>query len=238
LIVDLLTSQAVNSLQKAAGLGLMIAPPAAEVPHLARIFQVVASGVAAGHVSIGKFEVNELGCVRIGLRGTRVVVIINTMHLQLHCQDIGSTGDILSWVQKAGPEDIQNYLNAGRQLWWGTVGPNDTLFIPTGFVVCHRIMASEDCVGVRLGASIKDIAVMERTINLHSKSGQLPNDIIKDMLPLVRAQSDQTLVAPAHLPENPGVPPESQPGKVDEPPVASGPLTMAPPLDFLVFSAS
>ena len=117
--------------------------------------------VAGGHTSPAKFELQELGCLRFVLSGSRTVVLINSEHVRAHDkftvpEGSSEVGAVEAWANLADEAAIKAFTGGGGQIWTATTGPGDCLFVPVGFVCMHKVQSTADHVGLRIGVVGKD----------------------------------------------------------------------------------
>ena len=140
-----------------ANLVLKLSPELSrESPDLSRLMTCSSFGLAANHVSIGKFELNQFPCLRASWQGTRFVsvVLLSTVRNLLQREQSGNTQPLsLQRVQdrlfQCTQADVQKFCAEGGA-FAATVGPNDVLYVPAGSMVSHRVHGS-DVYGVRVG---------------------------------------------------------------------------------------
>ena len=128
-----------------------------EFPQLHKSMGCASFGIAASHVSLGKFELQLMPCARAAFQGTRfvTVILLRGVLKRLKVQASSSQDDSLStqraqeYLFKCSESDIES-LSADGAAFCPTIGPNDLLFLPGGCMVSHRVH-SRDVVGVRVG---------------------------------------------------------------------------------------
>ena len=100
---------------------LPLVSPCTRLCHLVRSADLVRNmrtamyAVAAGHVSGAKMELGEIGCLRVGLRGTRQVAMA-VFFLQLS-RFLGKNNvlEVHNWLNNANFEQLQLFFGEGQQ---------------------------------------------------------------------------------------------------------------------------
>ena len=151
----------------------------------AQLQQVVGAavfGIAAGNVSKARFELQELGCMRLAARGTRTAVIVSAMDVAKHIStkenleggcDAVTLSAIESWANTCKAEDISEFIDAGFKPWHCTQVANDVLFLLSGYVTLHQILNNTDFIGFRLGAvSRYDLPALKHCVADHGKQNK------------------------------------------------------------------
>lgn len=121
-------------------------------------------GIAAAHVSIARFELHMLPCLRATLRGTRLVGIVNALSAKkfMQQQNINASpnaADVQNWVAGASKDDLESLAkSAPNTVALATVGPGDLLYVQAGAIICHKVMPGEDVIGMRLGLASPQVA--------------------------------------------------------------------------------
>ena len=146
---------------------------------LQQVVGVAVFGIAAGNVSKARFELQELGCMRLAARGTRTAVLVSAMDVAKHIStkenleggcDAVTLSAVESWANTCKAEDISEFIDAGFKPWHCTQGANDVLFLPSGYVTLHQILNNTDFIGFRLGAvSRYDLPALKHCVADHGK---------------------------------------------------------------------
>ena len=136
-------------------------------------------GFAAGHVSPGRPEMNQLSCFRWCFKGTREVALVVPDEVVAYLK--ASQGDgvdssyhgAMTWVNGASVEELDQFLkDRPTAIKYGTVGPRDLLFVPAGTLIFHRVGASCDVLGGFGGVSW--LGVDSKRLPLWQKEAQKP----------------------------------------------------------------
>ena len=117
-------------------------------------------GVAASNISVGKFELQLMPCIRAAYAGTRfiTVILLNDVLKFLGQRDPKEAVNLASvqdFLFKCTEGDIEALQKEGGA-FCATVGPNDVMYFPAGCMVSHRVH-SQDIAGVRLGVLTQDM---------------------------------------------------------------------------------
>lgn len=123
----------------------------ASYPEVVKALAPATFGLAASHISIGKFELSLFPCIRVTWSGQRFVsvVLLEGVKAALQGQCEWSLQAAQEWVFRATGADVSKLVAAGHAMC-GTVGPGDALYVPAGALVSHRVHAS-DIGGLRAG---------------------------------------------------------------------------------------
>ena len=120
-------------------------------------------GIAVGNTSPAKFEIGELGCLRFGYKGCRMVSMASARDIAafVNTASAADTADqpqptmtstaAPGWFSNATQDDLQAFQERGYELWSATLNPTDILFTPACFVVAHRIFGKDDVFGIKVG---------------------------------------------------------------------------------------
>ena len=57
---------------------------------------------------------------------------------------------LYTWMQACSRLEMKEYLSEGNTMFYATVGVNDLVFMPPGFVFVEKVAASSDSFGARL----------------------------------------------------------------------------------------
>ena len=123
----------------------------ASYPEVAKILTPATFGLAASHISVGKFELNLFPCIRVTWCGQRFVsvVLLEGVKASLEGQCEWSLQAAQEWAFRATASDVSKLIAAGHAMC-GTVGPGDALYVPAGALISHRVHSS-DINGLRAG---------------------------------------------------------------------------------------
>ena len=114
-------------------------------------------GVAGSHISIGKFELHMLPCLRATYQGTRFVTVILLgpvmKHLAKDAKEQVTLQQVQEYLFSCTAEDLTRIADDGGA-YCATVGPNDIIYLPPGCAVSHRVM-SQDVSGFKVGVLSK-----------------------------------------------------------------------------------
>ena len=125
---------------------------------------------------------------RLIFLGTRQVVAVNLLSVvrflsQLRPAAQTSLRDAYDWLKKGTAESFKMYLDASvdHDIFCGSVGPQDMLYLPAGFMFYERILRA-DVSGIRcIMASLEDVAELE-AINQHLISVKKPPPKLQGIL--------------------------------------------------------
>ena len=110
------------------------------------------------------FEVGCLPTMRLGLLGARRVGVSRFTDIGAYVRNIKggkalsmpiSSSHVTEWLKKATTQDITNFYKENVNMWWGTVGPNDLLYIPAGFIKFESTLDKAPVYGLRWAGPIK-----------------------------------------------------------------------------------
>ena len=95
--------------------------------------------------------------MRLGIQGTRTLILAPTPQLLEHLTTIGggtpvALAAVNHWIKTATVESAKAFVDASKgqaELFTCTVGPGDLLSLPAGYVFYEKIQAATDFVGVR-----------------------------------------------------------------------------------------
>jgi hypothetical protein len=121
---------------------------------LAPVLLPVIFGISSNFESVAN-EKDHLACCRLGLIGTRQVVVTSTSVLLDCMRSAGAKQDDLNppkawhFLKSASDDVLKNYIATTGCLWSATLGAGDALFLPTGWTQAERVLQNVDFVGVR-----------------------------------------------------------------------------------------
>ena len=133
--------------------------PAEKIPEKlkADVLSPVAFVVAKGCVTCSA-ETGHLGTVRLGMGGTRKIVAAKSLKLLDHLSTPTSKADLqrcYHWMKSATCQAAKAFVDANNAdttpvLVHATVGVNDILYLPPGWLFHEVIIGNSDFLGVRL----------------------------------------------------------------------------------------
>ena len=98
--------------------------------------------------------------MRLTTQGSRSLVLVRVMDAIKHLETMGEDRKkitpqrLFDWLKELKSEPCQKFVeNWPRSMLQGTVGPNDCLFQPTGWMMWEKIGATEDVYGVKVSAA-------------------------------------------------------------------------------------
>ena len=99
--------------------------------------------------------------------------------------------DVLQWCASATVEEMRGLLaKCPDDLFVGTVGPKDLLFVPPASISCHRVFGDCDILGVRAGfLSGADARVLPQILK-DFQSGKIRADGLEAVCQLMSASPD------------------------------------------------
>ena len=78
-----------------------------------------------------------------------------------------------SWLTHATPEQLVKFQSDGFNIFSATIGPTDTLYMPSGYVVTHRAFPGDDVVGFKCGTlHPSDLLVLPLAIRALASAGK------------------------------------------------------------------
>lgn len=113
---------------------------------------------AAGTES-ANLESGVAACVRYNFAGSRKVVLTRFSRAGQHVRTLKGPRALrqpisalmtTTWLQSAKPLDIEQAIQASVEIWGGTIGPGEMLYLPSGYIKIERTMGEESC-GLRMG---------------------------------------------------------------------------------------
>ena len=178
-----------------------------EFPQLRKSMGCASFGIAASHVSLAKFELQLMPCVRAAFQGTRfvTVILLRGVLKRLKVQASSSQDDSLSmqrvqeYLFKCSESDVEG-LSADGAAFCATIGPNDLLFLPGSCMVSHRVH-SHDVVGVRVGVLAPGMMPDLREILQLGDTGNCAAEAVKFLEWLALQAPDSSPKAVGDLPE-------------------------------------
>ena len=124
-----------------------------EFPELGKCVATSTFGIAASHVSVGKFELNLMPCLRATYQGSRfaTVLLLSSVLKRLgeDSKEPPTMTRVQEYVLKITDAEIE-HLKKDEGAMCCTAGPNDVMYLPPGCLVSHRAL-SQDVAGIRLG---------------------------------------------------------------------------------------
>ena len=103
-----------------------------------------------------------------------------------------SAFEVPAWLATATTETLLDFHETGYRPWVTTVGPNDIIFTPAGYVTTHSVSVADPCVGYRVGVlSINDVAVFQDFFKLNGSAGK-SNNVMEQALIFLGAPSVPT----------------------------------------------
>ncbi len=146
----------------------------------------ILGGEPEANVEVPRLHVFSIP-LRLGIRGTRTVVLAQTALLLEHLTSAGGGSPIQlaalnHWMKSATVESAKSFATkSGSQLFHCTVGNGDILSLPAGYVFYEKVVGNSDFVGVRMPIlSLGGLASLTQ-INRHLLRIESPS------LPLQRA---------------------------------------------------
>ena len=158
------------------GLGLQ-----ADASPLAKSIAPQCFGIATGHISPPRFELNNMGCFRLHISGTRQVALFNSTDIRKFLaatreMQSATAVDARSWSDTVTKDDMLKFATAyPLGFRRAVVGPGDLLFVPPQWLCAHRLVNVGDVVGLRWGY----IAQSELAV-IYNHSDNKSNPIMKD----------------------------------------------------------
>jgi len=131
----------------------------AEWDELARATWPKWNAMVAGTTSVGVIEWNGLACFRINMHGLRDVVLVDSQAVVAFMKTKGgkipaepTVAEAPNWLTFAFHDDLREFCACGHRLYSASCKVGDLLYIPAGYVYCHRVASHEDVVAIRIGA--------------------------------------------------------------------------------------
>ena len=131
--------------------------------------------VAGGHVSSAKYELQEMGCLRFVLAGSRTIVLLDALAIKQHV-DMGTPEGgseftaAENWANNASQAALQEFVAKGGKVYTATTGPMDVLYVPAGWLCFHKVQQAADHVGLRIGTATKNCIPVLSEIRLDQRS--------------------------------------------------------------------
>ena len=136
-------------------------------------------------------ERENLPTIRFAVHGTRAAVIARTTAVARFMEHDGTKpqkqSQLWSWLRSATSDQLRRFLSAGHQLFHGTLGPGDGLFLPPGVIIAERVLAMDDVVGIRKSWVYHDCLVELDEVSGVFGADQKPWPIMDEALALARA---------------------------------------------------
>lgn len=115
-------------------------------------------GTVINHVA-ARPEAGALPTVRYQWQGTKVVAVCRlsslVKFLMSHAKSVVQSCTVTSatcsaWLRSARGPQLQQFIDGGDKILWGTIGVGDVLYLPAGWLCAERTAGAEDCLGVKL----------------------------------------------------------------------------------------
>ena len=109
-------------------------------------------GIAAGHVEIAKSEASMFACWRLQSQGIRSTILVSAFAIKDYLSKIAHKGqgangkviidDAIMWITQCSQESLSSFANAcPGAILRATIGPQDALWTPFGWLVFHQVLA-------------------------------------------------------------------------------------------------
>jgi hypothetical protein len=101
-------------------------------------------------------EFGHIPNIRLGIRGTRYVVVAPTHELLVYLVGMSNVpvdlAKVNHWLKTTNVDGLKTFIDKSpsHAVFCGTVGPGDVLYIPAGHLFYERISGISDFLGVRL----------------------------------------------------------------------------------------
>eukprot|EP00439_Symbiodinium_sp_Y106_P028083 s7745_g3.t1 len=122
-------------------------------PELFKAMCTSTFGVAGSQISIAKFELHMLPCLRVTYQGTRFITVILLgpvmKHLEKDAKERVTVQQLQEYLFSCTAADLTRIADDGGA-FCATVGPNDIVYLPPGSIVSHKVM-SQDVSGFKVG---------------------------------------------------------------------------------------
>ena len=131
-------------------------------PEIQALLQPSAYGVEKNY-AVASSEREHLAAFRLGMTGTRSVVMTRTVGLSKFFRSKVSAAEVHPWKKVCAffhqlkGEDLKDFAK-DNELYFATVSKGDLLFVPAGFVVSELVNKDADFLGIRAGALFSEDA--------------------------------------------------------------------------------
>ena len=150
-------------------------------------------GIAAGHIAAARYELHEIGSIRVCSQGTRLVGLVAAASVAAFFKAKKASVteselpglEVIKWVNTATAEDWSEFAEAGHKMYLNTVGPYDLLYTPMGYLCAHRVQSGTDNVGVRVATFCKqELGLAKKLLADREKHGK-HNTVMKQLIKCV-----------------------------------------------------
>ena len=136
--------------------------------------------------SVASSETNHFASVRLTIKGTREVVVVDTSSLLKYMvkdkpDGISNLRMAYDWLSACSHDDAKAYISSGEKIYYATVGPRDALYLPTGMCFFELIKGGDYC-AARSQFLIKGSVAALESLNAYFQKIKKPNEAVRQAI--------------------------------------------------------